>query len=1051
MRRRLIAVSTALAVLALLSADRPPPELPPAATTKIDFARDIRPILQTRCLECHGPTKRKGELRLDDGPHALKGGASGPVIVPGKSASSRLVRLVAGLERDKRMPPKGAPLTAAEVGKLRAWIDQGAHWPKDASLAGGDKHWSFQPIRRPALPKVKNTRWPRNEIDHFILARLEADGISPSPEADRAALLRRLSLDLIGLPPSPDEIDKFLADKSDDAYEKQVDRLLALPHFGENWGRHWLDLARYADSDGYEKDLLRPYAWRWRDWVIDAINRDLPYDRFTIEQIAGDLSQTERQRDGETERQKDKDTAREGGRLSLSPSLGLAVFSPSPLTPRPSSLIATGFHRNTLVNHEGGIDVEEDRVKAVVDRTSTIGAVWLGLTVGCAECHAHKYDPISQREFYQLYAFFNNTADRDIIAPLPADAEQTEKRNAELADARKKYLEANAADKDFEAWRKKIAALPEIWKPIDSFELPTFTGTDGVNLYPQEDGSFLVKGAVINPQEFLLMGNTRLQGITGIRLEAMTDEMLPNFGPGYDQRGNFVLSEFHVEASPLSAVTQLKKVPIDKAVADYATPEFEIGKALDNDIKTGWGVDIFELPMHGVDRCALFLPKESIGHEAGTRLKISLIQKHNFRMALGRFRVMLTTAERDKILEQVVPERIRRFAALPREQQTADQQATLLRYYHATFKRDNDSFEEYTKALSEWLNAVGGTRAQVIVERATPRKTHVHVRGDFLRPGDEVAPEVPAVLPPLRERDFAHPSGAKQAPTRLDLAKWLVDSANPLTARVEVNRTWYHLFGEGLVTSLADFGTQGDLPSHPELLDWLADEFMRLKWSRKALIKKIVMSATYRQSSEHRPELVQRDARNRLLARQNRFRLPAELVRDQHLSAAALLNPEIGGASLPITSKRRGLYVQYKRTTPEYMLATFDKPSSTVTCPMRARSNTPLQALTLLNDPLMMECAQGLARRVFKEAKRERDQWLRYAFRVATARTPDDAELKSLRELFERVEKVYAEDDKQALELAGKDMPLDVARSEAAALVVVARVALNLDETVMRP
>jgi hypothetical protein len=1022
MVRRLICVSLALVGLALLSAERTPLDLsrlPPAAAGAIDFSRDIRPILQTRCIECHGPTKHKNELRLDTGANALKGGVSGPMIVPGKSSSSRLLPIVAGLDPDHKMPPKGAPLTAAEVGKLRAWIDQGAKWPQGAALAGGDKHWSFQPVHRPELPKVKGAKWVRNDIDRFILARLEADGIAPSPEAERATRLRRLGLDLIGLPPSPDEIDQFLADKSADAYEKQVDRLLALPQFGENWARHWLDLARYADSDGYEKDLLRPHAWRWRDWVIDAINRDLAYDRFTLEQIAGDLL---------------KERRRDSLRLSITPS-------------DLSSLVATGFHRNTLVNHEGGIDVEEDRVKAVVDRTDTVGAVWLGLTIGCAECHSHKYDPISQREYYQLYAFFNSAEDRDIIAPLPADAEQTARRNAELAAARKKYLEANHDDKDFAAWTQKIAALPDIWKPMDSYELPTFTGTDGVNLYPQQDHSFLVRGAVINPQEFMLMGNTRMQGITGIRVEAITDEMLPNFGPGYDERGNFVLSEFRVEASPLSDVTSLKKYAIDRALADYATPGFAVEKALDDDIKTGWGVDIFELPMHGVDRCALFLPGDPIGHEGGTRLKIALVQKHNFRMSLGRFRVMMTTAPRDKVLEQAVPQRMRALAAVAAEERSPDQQAALLRYYHATFQRKNESFVEYTQALHDWLTALGSTRAQVLIERTVPRKTHVHVRGDFLRHGDAVSPGVPAVLPPIKASHGQRPVGA----TRLDLANWLIDPANPLTARVEVNRIWYYLFGEGLVTSLADFGTQGDMPSHPELLDWLADEFIRLKWSRKALIKRIVMSATYRQSSNHRPDLVQRDARNRLLARQNRFRLSAEAVRDQYLAAAGLLNLDVGGASLPVTSKRRGLYIQHKRTTPEYMFATFDAPSAAVTCPMRLRSNTPLQALTLANDPLMVECAQALARRIFKEAKREREAWLRHAFRLATARQPDNVELNSLQDLFARVEKIYAEDDDRAAELAGKDMPLDVARSEAAALVVVARVVLNLDETVMRP
>lgn len=1017
MPRRLLAVILPLVVIAaLIGADAPAP-LPEPSAVPIDFARDIQPLLQTRCVECHGANKQKAGLRLDAGEGLLRGGDSGPAIVPGKSADSKLIHLVAGQDPKVKMPPKGPPLTPVEIGKLRAWIDKGAKWPKDVVIATGDKHWSFQPVKRPTPPEVKDAKWVRNDIDRFVLARLEAARIAPSPEATRTALLRRLSLDLTGLPPAPEDVDAFLKDDSAGAYAKAVDRLLESPHFGENWARHWLDLARYADSDGYEKDLLRPHAWRWRNWVIDAINRDLPYDRFTLEQLAGDLlpNATLEQR------------------------------------------VATGFHRNTLINREGGIDVEEDRVKSVVDRTNTVASVWLGLTAGCAECHSHKYDPISQREYYQLYAFFNGTDDREIFAPLPADAEETGKQHATFEAACKKYLDAGRGDKAFAAWTQKVAELPDLkWTLLDSYEQPTFTGTDGVNLYPQEDGSFLVTGDVVQPQQFLVMGNTRLPAITAIRLEAMTDEMLPLLGPGYDEQGNFVLTEFRVEASPLANVTKLAKHEVAKAVADYEREGFELAKVMDGDEATGWAVGLPGLPMHGVDRCAVFTLKEPIQNEGGTRLKISLVQRHDKRLALGRFRVMVTSAEPKGIAAQAVPQRIRDLSARPADKRGVDEQVTLLRYYHATHRRDDETFRTFTSAFQEWLAAVGATRAQVLSERARGRKTHIHVRGDFLRKGDSVDAGTPGVLPGMKgasdEGGGAARDGASAKPQagRLELARWIIDSGNPLTARVEVNRVWANLFGEGLVRSLGDFGTQGDRPTHPELLDWLADEFVRLKWSRKALIKTIVMSATYRQASKTRADLAERDPRNRLLARQNRFRISAELVRDQYLAAAGLLDTDVGGVSLPVNVKRRGLYVQYKRTTPESMLATFDTPTATVTCPLRLRSNTPLQSLTLLNDPLFVECARALSRRAMKEAKAERDEQLRHAFRLCTARLPDDAELKSLRKLYDRAEKVFAEDNARAGEVAGADLPLEAERSVAAALVVVARVILNLDETIMR-
>ncbi|MBA4064286.1 MAG: hypothetical protein C0501_11355 [Isosphaera sp.] len=793
-RLRLLPPAALLAVAAGYPAAADPPkkaDLPPATVAKVDFDTDVRPVLAAHCFKCHGPDKQKGGLRLDTRADALEGGNGGKVIVVGKSADSRLVHAVAGTDPDAKMPPDGAAaLTAAQVGVLRAWIDQGAKWGDQAGPAAGvgakSSHWAFQPITRPAVPAPGG-----HPVDAFVLARLKKDGLTPSPVADRATLLRRVSLDLTGLPPTPAELDAFLKDTSADAYEKAVDRLLASPHYGERWGRHWLDSARYADSDGYEKDTGRPFAWRYRDWVIKALNADLPFDRFTVEQLAGDLLP------GATAEQK----------------------------------IATGFHRNTLTNKEGGVDQEEFRIAAVVDRVGTTGKVWLGLTVGCAQCHDHKYDPVSQREFYQLFAFFNSDREADIDAPLPGDDERLKKEQAAFAAERAK-LEAAVA----EAKEKQLPAA------------------------------------------------------------------------------------------------ELKK-------------------------------------------------------------------------------------------------REQALAALPKRAPAASKAMTL---------------------------ALGPTRP-----------THVLLRGDFLRKGVEVKPGTLGVLP--------KPAGPPA--TRLDLANWLVSADNPLTARVTVNWVWAKFFGRGLVATPEDFGTQGEKPSHPELLDYLASEFVQPTWragSLRALHRLIVTSATYRQSSAVRPETLRRDPSNVLLARQARPRLEAEIVRDNALAASGLLNPTVGGPSIrppqpPGISEltyanaarwvettgpdryKRGLYIWFQRTSPYPMLMTFDTPDSNVCVVRRERSNTPLQALTLLNDAVFVESAQALAKRVLTE-KPDGTAADRagYLLKLCLCREPAAAEVARLVALQGDLAKLAAADPKGAAALLGKHAPAGVPVAEAAAWVATARAVLNLDEFVTR-
>jgi hypothetical protein len=816
-------------------------KLPPAASGSIDFERDVQPIFERNCLACHSSAKHKGGLRLDNGTDALKGGNSGVAIKPGHSDQSRLVHLTAGLDPDLKMPPEGKRLTAEEVGRLRAWIDQGAKWPKDLVLTAKNAgnatlHWAFQPIERPALPQVAHRWWVRNPIDAFVLARLEAQKIVPSPEAERVTLIRRLSLDLLGLPPTPEEVDDFLKDTSTEAYEHLVDRLLGSAHYGERWGRHWLDLARYADSDGFEKDTGRPFAWRYRNWVIDALNRDLAFDQFAVEQLAGDLLP------GATMEQK----------------------------------VATGFHRNTLTNKEGGVDREQFRVEQVVDRVNTTAKVFLGMTLGCCQCHDHKYDPFSQREYYQVFAFFNSDVELDLPAPVPGNEE---------ADARQRL-----------AFQRKLTELKE-------------------------------------------------------------------------------------------AVTQYRKEQ---------------------------------------------LPAQEQTWESG-----------------------LTLPELRKLPSSV------QGILLTEPSKRTDQQKKEL---SGVFAKSDKKLAELTKAVADYQKKEQpGTLAQTLAV-GSPRTTHVLIRGDFLRPGVEVEAGTPAVLPPMKA------AGQK---TRLDLARWLVDPANPLTARVIVNWMWHHYFSRGLVATLEDFGTQGEKPSHPELLDYLASEMIRQKWSLKAMHKLIVTSATYRQSSAARPEVATRDPLNVLLARQSRPRLEAEIVRDVSLAAAGLLSSTVGGPSVRPPQPagiseltyagsarwvestgndrhRRGMYTWFQRTSPYPMLMTFDAPDSNLCCVRRERSNTPLQALTLLNDAVFFECAQALGRRILAEQPGTTPERIRHAFRLCLVREPSPSELTRLEQLFEELRATCRSKPEAAAQLLGKTKPAGVDPAEAAAWIALARTILNLDEFVTR-
>jgi hypothetical protein len=990
-------------------------ELPPPASHVVDFKRDVQPLLAERCYSCHGVEKQKGGLRLDRKADALAGGDSGKVILPGESAESVLIHNVAGVDPDNLMPPKGKaePLTPRQIGVLRAWIDAGASWPDEVADAARPQHWSFQKPRRHPLPNVKNIAWVRNAIDYFILARHESERITPSPEADRATLIRRLNLDLTGLPPTPDEVRAFVNNPKSGAYEALVDDLLASPHFGERWARHWLDLARYADSDGYEKDGVRPYAYLYRDWVIDAINRDLPFDQFTIEQLAGDLLP-----DATLEQRK-----------------------------------ATGFHRQTLTNKEGGVDQEEFRCKATVDRANTTATVWLGLTLGCAECHTHKYDPITQREFYQFYAFFNNANEKDVPAPAPVelaayqrDKQRWDKEQRRLKDQLKKHLAGNFDERQSQ-WESASSEQRVEWRALSPYSAQS---AQGATLTVEND---IVVASGKNPptDTYSIWVETNLTNVTGFRLEVL-DDPDPDEGPGRAKNGNFLLSEFSLKF--INSKGEATPIRFINASADAAQSEHPPANAIDGNTATGWSVP----PQKNHGHVATFETQQPVSAAEG-KLVFSLVQQYGREHTIARLRVYATTSAPPFT---VMPTAIAKALATPPEQRTDGQIESLARFYREEIDPETVELKKQVAAHVRREPKSPDTKAAVL--ETTARPTHIHVRGDFLRKGDEVPPGTLSVLHPLRAQ--------KQAPDRLDLAQWLLDSENPLTTRVTVNHIWKHLFGRGLVATVDDFGTRGEKPSHPELLDWLATEFPRLGWSRKALIKLIVTSSTYRQSSLTRPDLMERDPNNILLARQNRLRLEAEVIRDAHLAVSGLLNTHVGGPSvrppLPadLTSLayanqikwknsegadryRRGLYTFLQRTLPYPMLMTFDAPDSTVSCTRRERSNTPLQALTLLNDPVFFECAQALGRQIAALRESDPKEKVHQLFTRCLSRPPTQAEVDRLAHFHELQSRLLKSSPASARSLTGmKD--IDEPSFEAATFVALARTLMNLDEFVTR-
>jgi mono/diheme cytochrome c family protein len=1004
-----------------------------AQSETVDFRRDIEPIFSTYCVRCHGEKRARAELRLDSKASAMKGGVSGPAIVPGKSKESLLVKRILGEGDQAQMPFGGDPLKPEQIELIRKWIDEGAVWPEsDAATGrqgGGEteirKHWAFVAPVRPAVPEVKNKAWARTPIDNFILAELEKRGFAPSPEASKTTLIRRLSLDLTGLPPALEEVDQFLGDRSPKAYEKLVDRLLDSPHYGERWGRWWLDAARYADTNGFEKDLPRS-IWPYRDWVIDAFNEDMPFDRFTIEQLAGDL------------------------------------------LPEPSldQRIATGFLRNSMLNQEGGVDPEQFRVEGLIDRVDAVGKAFLGLTVACAQCHNHKFDPITQKDYFKFYAFLNSDDEPSIEIP---DAKVNKKRAEIRAKVAKLEEELIAATPDLEKrmaeWERQMNPPSIEWTPLTGGEI---FAAFGVKFDKLEDGSFLARGDNATSNNYKVTVQTKLANITGFRVEFLTDPNLPRTGPGRAPDGSFYFTELIVEAAPLDKPEAVQPVILTNATADYSPADSPVSYVIDGNQKTHWSSEAGPLRRNN-DRHLVFAAKTPAGFEGGTLLQFQLMQKRDETIItagtqpnIGRFRLSVTTAPNPVACK--IPVEARRLIEMPLDKRTAGQKAELFSIYRTTVDEWVEANSRIDDLMKDWPL---GPTTMVLADRRWPRETRIFRRGDWKRPGDAVEAGTPGIL-------HRFPEDAPR--NRLGLAGWIVSKDNPLTARVIVNRIWQQYFGAGLVTTPEDFGKRCEPPSHPELLDWLAVEFIESGWSIKHIHRLIVGSAVYKQSSDFTPKLLEADPNNQWLARAPRLRVEAETVRDIALAASGLLNPELGGPPVypPIpdgvltlgygrpmdwpTSTgedryRRAIYTFVKRSIPYPSLLVFDAPNADFSCTRRIRSNTPLQALTTLNDKMFMETAQGLALRVYKEGGATDRSKMIYAFRLCTGRHPDQFELQELLALLRKQRPNFRSNTSTAVYVAAADLsdiPKGVDLEKVAPWTMVARVLLNLDETITK-
>ena len=982
----------------------------------VDFSRDIRPLLSDRCFECHGPDEeaREADLRLD-----LRDEAVSLAIVPGDAKESELLRRLITTDDDEKMPPvdsRHQSLSKEQVELIRQWIDEGAPYAQ---------HWSFIPPTRSEPTAVEGGEI-RNAVDQFILGRLQAEDLPASRAADRRTLLRRLSFDLTGLPPSPEEVEQFVADPSAKAYEEAVDRLLSSPHFGERMAMYWLDVVRYADTNGIHGDNFRPHS-SYRDWVIKAFNDNKPYDHFVIDQLAGDL-------------------------------LPDATFREQ---------IASGFNRLNMTTREGGAQPKEYQAIYQADRVRNTSAIFLGLTMGCSQCHDHKYDPLSMRDFYSWGAFFADLEETAVgvqnpttMRPVRHDAQQTALDDRIVA--LQKVLAT--ATPELEAaqveWEKTLEKLPGVWTLLEPTSSASLTNTEFIQ---QPDGSTKL-GLENLParDEFTIEFKTSLNAISALYLEAMPDKDSPEGGPGRGVNGNFVLNELQVFVDG-------KPVKVKSANATFSQTGYKIEHAIDGDHGTGWGI----LPKTNIAHHAVFeldeLP-ESYGKDDGEReVRVVMMQSLGDQHMVGRFRWWVTDVSQPvEVNRSLELQSIARSLKMAHEDRTQAQKDELAHYYRSIAPLLSETHQELKELLAK-QKEIGGPR-EVLVSRIMkqPRMVQILPRGNWMdESGEEVQPGIPAI--------FGDIGVEGRRANRLDLAHWIASAENPLAARVQVNRLWKLAFGRGLARPLDDLGAQGRVPLHPELLDWLATEFVASGWDTKKMLKLLVTSATYRRSSVSSSDVREVDPENEFYARQNRFRLDAEMVRDNALVISGLLNPAIGGKSakpyqpagywshlnFPVrkyehdadaNQYRRGLYTYWCRTFLHPSLGAFDAPSREECTVDRPRSNTPLAALVLLNDPTYVEAARVLADRMIEEVDTTVAGRIEFAYQQALQRKPNGQEVGLLSKLFGQQLAYYSSNEDAAMELQGVGLAPKHEQqvAERAAWISVARTILNLHETISR-
>ncbi|MAI30072.1 MAG: hypothetical protein CMM07_00185 [Rhodopirellula sp.] len=992
------------------------------------YGTHIQSILAKHCVLCHGPDDAEAGLRLDQFDSATsKLDSDRRAIVPTDAANSELITRITSNDPNRRMPPEGPSLTNQEVELLTAWINQGAKF---------DQHWAYRPVQKPSPPSVFDETWLRNPIDRYVLARLESAGIQPSPPAKPRTLAKRLAYDLTGLPPDPKLLKKFLVNPDESAYVALVDAMIASEHFGERWARHWLDKARYADSDGYEKDRPRPNAWLYRDWVIDAINADMPFDKFTSDQLAGDL-----------------------------------VESPSS-----AQKLATAFHRQTLTNTEGGVDQEEFRIEATFDRTETTAAIWLGLTMTCARCHNHKYDQISQQEYYRLFAFFDDLNETTTNLPANEEAVAEHKRLSDEHESAVARLESEYAtakahlQPELNQWVQQMEQRVAKTQQDSLQKALTFTvakpitakSTSGAVLNIADDGSVLTTGKVSDKDKYTLVFALPAGNLSGIKLEALPHETLPSNGPGRPANGNFVLSELRAYAgNDPTFKTDYDPIAFSYAEADFSQNSFSPRGALQKLPKSGWAIS----PRMGQHHELLCFAELAPSVENRKFLQVVLDQQYGGKHVLGHFRI--STISGDTTLRRL-PMEVTNTFRIPASERSEHEKKTIAQYFASQHIKTRGMAARIAELKTQAPKLA--TVSARVVSPAT-RTTRVLHRGDFLQPAQQV--ETDALTVVSRSHPIAKRAAAKPA-DRLDLAAWLTDPNHPLTPRVSVNYVWAQLFGRGLVTTVNDFGIRGDLPTHPGLLDWLAWHYPRtFEWSRKSLIKTIVLSATYRQDSQHRVKLAEVDPTNQFFARQNRVRVSAEVVRDLHLAVSGLLSDKVGGPSVfpPLppgvaelsyannfkweSSKgadayRRGMYTFFKRTSPYPNLTSFDCPDSNTSRLQRDISNTPLQALITLNNQVFFEASQALARNVLEQGGVTDHQKLSYAIQKVLTRDPHDSEIEQFQALLDKSRGYYTAHQEDAKQVTSGHRSLNHPIDENAAWVVTLRMLTNLDEFIVR-